>query len=551
MFLLLLLPNIYTAFAATDLVYSPLKTVAYVAVVAVCLLLPAFVLKARAYFIVEGVISLFAAPIEIASLYLNKATASTSFLNLVFQTDMGEATELLSSYWVVVVVLLLLWGSYFFLAAKQEREWLFPRTLQWWVIGLLPVMLIAGGAVFAIYAKRFYNKTSAGDIALTAADLALMKFEKIYPYDFYINTCKIVQEQRRIAAYNRALESFSFGIQPRKDSVPAIYVLVIGETARSMNFSLNGYERPTNPLLSKRSNLVSFPHAYSQANLTSFSVPHILSRITAAGHDSIFSEKSLVEAFAEAGTATCWISNQHAGTYVDRILRTADSVYTTTKDATNEGNLDIYLADQLNRYLQTTEHKSRFVVVHSLGSHWRYDLRYTDRFAVWQPSISDNFSQNLIQPQNRQLLLNTYDNSILYTDYFLDSLISVLEHTHLPAFMLYLSDHGENLYDDERQLVLHGTYIGTEYEYNIPFIAWYSDEFAALHPEMAAALQDNRPKRFNSATVFHTMLSAAGITEIADQEKNLLAPTLQEQDTLFALTGEQTLTSFTKEESLQ
>ena len=548
LFLLLLLPNIYTVIASSDLSYSLPKKIAYFAVVLVCLLLPAFVLKARAYFIFEGIFSLFAAPIEIASIHLNRSTASTTFLSLVYQTDIGEATELLSSLWLIVVAMILMWVSYFYFAIKQDNKWLILGKMRWWVIGSIPMLLLAGGIVFTAYAKRLYNQTTVKGIASIATDIALMKFHKIYPYDFYINTYYILQEKKEIAEHNRALESFRFGISEKTDTVPSICLLVIGETARSMNFSLNGYERQTNPLLEKRSNIVSYAHAYSQANLTQYAVPHILSRIPATNQDSLFKEKSMVEAFAESGGCTYWISNQHAGAYLDRVIQTVDYAYTSTKDMTNVDNYDIILVDKLCEYLSHLKDNRKLIVIHSLGSHWRYDMRYTDDFALWKPAISSNSGYSVIQPDNRNQLLNAYDNSILYTDYFLDSIISVLESTHQPAFMLYLSDHGENLYDDERQLVFHGSYYGTEYEYNIPFIVWYSEQFAALYPEKVESLRINKDKRFNSEVVFHTLLNAAGIEQATDTNKSLVYSTMQDRDTLYALTGGSEVAMFTKED---
>lgn len=548
LFLLLLLPNIYVTFATTDLTISPLKQLAYLVVVIVCLLLPAFVLKSKAYFIFEGIFSLFVAPIEMASVYLNRATVSTTFLELVFRTHLKEATELLSSLWPLLLIFILLWVLYFYFAAKEPQEWLFPKIVSTILLISIPVIVLIGTVVFSVYARRIHYEITISGTLKTAKDLALMKFYKIHPYDFYLNSIEIIKSQRQINRYNQQLETFSFNISPKTDTIAELYVLVIGETARAHNFSLNGYERQTNPRLQSRSNLLSFTHAYSQANLTQSAVPHILSRVGALQHDSIYAEKSLVEAFQEAGFAASWLNNGHDVRYVNRIIPVVDHYWSAGRSMSEGEHYDICMLQPFLNIVNTED--KQFIVLHHLGSHWRYDQRYPKQNEIYQPCAGSDFSINMIQPQNKQLLVNAYDNSILYTDFFLDTLITTIESLHIPTVMLYLSDHGENLYDDEQELVMHGTYQGTEYEYNIPFILWYSDEYKQMYPEKIRAAEENKNARFSTMVVFHSLLSAANIDSGIDYQKDIFNESLVEQDSIFALTGDAHITLLTPDNSL-
>jgi glucan phosphoethanolaminetransferase (alkaline phosphatase superfamily) len=221
-------------------------------------------------------------------------------------------------------------------------------------------------------------------------------------------------------------------------------------------------------------------------------------------------EKTLPEAFQEAGFQTVWLSNQSRILSFERILSTADIRYETGKDMSVTNNYDEYLLAPLQNAFKSGM-KKQFIVVHTMGSHWRYDTRYPNSFEQYTPSLGKDFTWSMITPANRQQLLNAYDNTILYTDYFLDSLLTTVENQHIPALVLYTSDHGENLYDDERNLVLHGNYSASKWLFHVPFIVWYSDEYAQLYPNKIAQLYTHKDIRDNSSVIFHSMMDAAGL----------------------------------------
>ena len=550
LFLLLLLPNLYALFQVNDLTASPVKSLVYLIVVIICLLLPALVFKTRTYFIAEGVLSLFCAPIEAASIFLNNETATKSFLSLVYFTDRQEAGELLASLWFVAIIILAIWIIYFLLASREEQEWLLPKVVQKTLLVIIPILLICGLTVFSVISYNINKEQTAQQILYEAFDKIKLKFYKIYPYNFYINSFSLFSDERDITRQEERLYDFSFGIEQQTDTTPTLVVLVIGETARSANFSLNGYTRKTNPRLELRNNIISCANVYSQANLTELSVPHILSRITANNHEALYTEKNVIEAFKEAGYADAWITNQTAITYTARNMRNADYVFSSTKGLSSVDNYDIDLMPYFNEALRTLPGNKRFICLHTMGNHWRYDSRYPDEFNIYKPATDYSFNLTNITVNSKQKLVNAYDNAILYTDFFLDSLISCISSLRYPALVLYLSDHGENLYDDENEIVLHGSYIGTRYEYNIPFIIWYSDEYAAAFPDKTEQIVKHKDLQFNSSVVFHTLLDAAGIIHVADSTKSLCHSAFTEADTMPALTGNETLVYITRDSIL-
>lgn len=544
LFIILLFPNILACFVASDL-SSLVKTIAYMVVVCACLFLPMLLLRRRTYFIVMGVLSLFCAPIEIASLYLNHNPATATFVGLFFHTNWNEMTGVLSVIWPLVIGIIVVWVSYFVLASRQPNEWIIPHRVGLWMTGVgLPLLLISALFFFYHYARNINNIQDKKEAFMFAKELIVMKFNKIFPYNIYLNTQSVIAEHYHAKQAQKDLDSFSFGIEAPKDSLAELYILVIGEAARSENFALNGYERETTPRLLRRKHLVSYRNIHSQAGTTEVSVPYIISRITVSDKKLLNTEKTLPEAFHEAGYQTAWITNQSHILCTERILATVDKRFESGKDMSTTNNYDEYLLAPLQKIL-TSRSAKQFMIVHTMGSHWRYDKRYPSQFELFTPSLGDDFRLSMIKPSNRQKLVNAYDNTILYTDYFLDSLISVTEKQQIPAIVLYISDHGENLYDDEQKLILHGNYSASKWLYHIPLIVWYSDAYEALYPEKVAALHAHVNSRDNSSVVFHSMIDAAGLAYTNDtagnatmRTRSIFSSSYCPLDTLFALTAE-------------
>ena len=515
------------------------------AVVCIWMIIPMLFLRRRTYFIVCGMLWLFCAPIEMASLYLNHNPATATFVGLFYATNYHEVIGILSVAWPLLIGVMAVWIIYFVLASRQPNEWIIPRKTGIWSVGLCLSVLLAGSMLFfSSYAKKVNNIQDRKEAIALAKNLTLMKFYKIFPYNIYLNAFSVASDHYQARRTQEQLASFRFGISS-DNRLPEIYILVIGEAARSGNFSINGYERETNPRLARRTNLLSFPNMYSQAGTTEQSVPHMISRIPVTLHKQCYLEKTLPEAFQEAGFQAVWLSNQSRILSFERILSTADIRYETGKDMSVTNNYDEYLLAPLQKAFKSGM-KKQFIVVHTMGSHWRYDTRYPNSFEQYTPSLGKDFTWSMITPANRQQLLNAYDNTILYTDYFLDSLLTTVENQHTPALVMYTSDHGENLYDDERNLVLHGNYSASKWLFHVPFIVWYSDEYAQLYPNKIAQLYTHKDIRDNSSVIFHSMMDAAGLqynnntaSNAEMHTRSIFSNEYCMPDTLYVLTAEE------------
>ena len=464
-------------------------------------------------------IFVFFAAFQLVLLYLfgTGVIAVDMFLNLV-TTNPGEAMELLDNLapavvgvFVVYLPLLILGGvnirrdSRLSVSFQQRvRHW----AMQIGAIGLF--CLLASYLVVDGYRMR----------------------NQLYPVNICYNLYLAFERNAASENYREASRDFKFDARSEHSATaPEVYVMVVGETARAHNFSLYGYPRKTNPLLSKTPGIKAFPNVTTQSNTTHKSVPMLLSAASAEVFERLFHEKGILAAFKEAGFHTVFISNQLPNhSFIDFLGEQADEYYFLKKEDASQGNhYDEDLLQKLDEILPLADasssahyhyrYRKLFVVLHSYGSHFNYQERYPRSFAYFKPD-----SRSEAKPENRRDLLNAYDNTIRYTDYILHGIIERLQkwegvqtktdgvYDQPTSAMLYTSDHGENIFDDERSLFLHAAPKASDYELHVPFIIWTSAGFSKQYPDILKALGENRSKQVQSSlSAFHTMLGIGGI----------------------------------------
>ncbi|WP_308279258.1 phosphoethanolamine transferase [Prevotella sp.] len=464
-------------------------------------------------------IFVFFAAFQLVLLYLfgTGVIAVDMFLNLV-TTNPGEAMELLDNLapavvgvFVVYLPLLILGGvnirrdSRLSVSFQQRvRHW----AMQIGAIGLF--CLLASYLVVDGYRMR----------------------NQLYPVNICYNLYLAFERNAASENYREVSRDFKFDARSEHSATaPEVYVMVVGETARAHNFSLYGYPRNTNPLLSKTPGIKAFPNVTTQSNTTHKSVPMLLSAASAEDFERLFHEKGILAAFKEAGFHTVFISNQLPNhSFIDFLGEQADEHYFLKKEDASQGNhYDEDLLQKLDEILPLADasssahyhyrYRKLFVVLHSYGSHFNYQERYPRSFAYFKPD-----SRSEAKSENRRDLLNAYDNTIRYTDYILHGIIERLQkwegvqtktdgvYDQPTSAMLYTSDHGENIFDDERCLFLHAAPKASDYELHVPFIIWTSDGFSKQYPDILKALGENRSKQVQSSlSAFHTMLGIGGI----------------------------------------
>lgn len=464
-------------------------------------------------------IFVFFAAFQLVLLYLfgTGVIAVDMFLNLV-TTNPGEAMELLDNLapavvgvFVVYLPLLILGGVN--IRRDSRLSVSFQQRVRHWA------MQIGAIGLFCLLASY-----------LVVDDYRMRN--QLYPVNICYNLYLAFERNAASENYREASRDFKFEARSEHSATaPEVYVMVVGETARTHNFSLYGYPRNTNPLLSKTPSIKAFPNVTTQSNTTHKSVPMLLSAASAEDFERLFHEKGILAAFKEAGFHTVFISNQLPNhSFIDFLGEQADEHYFLKKEDASQGNhYDEDLLQKLDEILPLADasssahyhyrYRKLFVVLHSYGSHFNYQERYPRSFAYFKPD-----SRSEAKPENRRDLLNAYDNTIRYTDYILHGIIERLQkwegvqtktdevYDQPTSAMLYTSDHGENIFDDERSLFLHAAPKASDYELHVPFIIWTSDGFSKQYPDILKALGENRPKQVQSSlSAFHTMLGIGGI----------------------------------------
>lgn len=530
--LILLSANIYTFLFADALFDGAIDRIWYLLVVIAGYIAGFLLFDLRTFFLLAG-IQLFLLPIEVSSLYLNGQPVSMPYMYWILSTNRVEAVELISSVWWLIPIVLLVWGLYGWLAINL-RPGIRVRLGKRWILWCVLIVSLAGQLVnHAFSLNKTYTAPNKRVYAGIYAWSFGMRVGEVFPYDIFLQTYRAFKHKKEIDGL-ASLSDFQFGINPRTDVDSMLYVLVIGEAARYDNFSLNGtYKRETNPLLACQKNLVSYTHAYAEANATNLSVPLMLTRASADDVMRAYREKTVLGAFREAGYKTAWLSAESSPIqYLQNVLPTLDTAWIA-----DEGALDEVLLEPFKQLIHDEDgigKTSSLFVLHTKGSHLNYQDRYPENFAVFEPCLKKGVSNGSF---NKELMTNTYDNSILYTDYVLYSLIQLLDSTGRCACLIYMPDHGENLCDDERKLWVHGSYDGSEWEYHVPLIVWFSDEFQQRYPEKVVALKANKDKQLSARVLFYTLCDMADLKEVVNERYSLFSDSLEAQESICVLNG--------------
>ena len=460
---------------------------------------------------------------------------STHHLGILFETSPAEALDFLGAkVWLlagVLVAMLAWWGGSWYAACKTRAlDWNDPSRFV-----VLAVLLLALGAGW--WAREDVNTGHPTPLPEWArVPLDADAFAASWPfglaaraYDFYI-------ERRYLAELAQRSAHFKFGARlaaPMQEGEmrEQTIVVVLGESSRYDRWSLNGYARKTNPLLEQEANIVSMRDVITAVSATRLSIPVIMSRKPATQSlKADFAEKSFLTAFREAGYKTWWLSNQISfgkfDTPVSVLAQEANVVeFLNPGGFSDHSNLDDVLLAPLQRALNDPA-PYKLVVLHSMGSHWNYAHRYPKHFDEWKPSLfgidKPVYTDLDIKPQ----LNNSYDNAILYTDWFLAQVVKQLKTVAQPSALAYVADHGQTLYDGGCRVAFHGH--NSQYEFHVPAFFWYSDAYADLYPDKVAQLKAHRKARLSTENVFHTVVDLGAIRYPDEKlDWSIASPTLR------------------------
>lgn len=287
----------------------------------------------------------------------------------------------------------------------------------------------------------------------------------------------------------------------------SLTVLVVGESARAENFSLLGYKRETNPKLQQEDDLIRYSNTHSCGTETAVSVPCMFSNMGRDDYQASIAknQQGLLDVLQHAGLQVIWRDNQSGckGT-CDRVtLDDVSNDQDPTLCATGECHDEILLKN-LQAFIDNLQ-QDTVLVMHAMGSHGpAYYKRYPKAFERFTPVCASNALNACTQEQ----IVNGYDNTILYADHVLATLIDLLRSNQekIDSGMLYVSDHGESL--GEYNLFLHGTpyLLAPEQQKHVAMLAWFSKGYQQAAGFDSACLRGTSNAALSHDNLFHSML---------------------------------------------
>ena len=400
----------------------------------------------------------------------------------VLNTDYEEASSFFSFKLILYLILLGLFPAIFIVKVKIAKEPL-KRFLVNFSLTLLflAIFVFANGGNWRWIDK---NSTKLGALAM--------------PWSYMVNTSRFYIYKSRENEKEILLPNAKI-----KDTVKSIAVLVIGESARSENFSLYGYEKLTNPLLSKMENLHSF-NATSCATYTTAGVKCILEYTNSSKLYEILPNYLYRNDVEVIWRTTNW---GEPPVHIKNYLNKQDLRKTCEGE---QCDYDEVLLNGLKEQILSSKKNKILVVLHTSTSHGpSYNTKYPPQFEKFKPVCKSVELGDC----TREELVNAYDNTIVYTDYILANLIGILKQLkQFNSTMLFVSDHGESL--GENNLYMHGIPVAfaPKEQLEIPFIVWLSNDYKKLKPN----------KELSQNNVFHSVLNFLAIeSPIYDENMNI------------------------------
>jgi lipid A ethanolaminephosphotransferase len=305
------------------------------------------------------------------------------------------------------------------------------------------------------------------------------------------------------------------GVLWAKSSRRTVTVIIVGETARSMNFSLNGYSRQTNPLLANQQGLLNFTQVQSCGTATAVSVPCVFSALGRHQYSSAKAQgqEGLLDVFKHAGFDVRWRDNNSGCKGVCDRIQFEDLSKPAPGDplCNTEECYDEKLLRDLPELIRSAT-KDLVIVLHQKGSHGpAYSKRYPKEFAKFAPVCETSE----LAKCSTESIVAAYDNTILYTDFIISKAISILEQSNtedgVDTALMYFSDHGESL--GEKNMYLHGApyVISPDEQRHVPLMLWLSDSFQTRFRIDTRCLAARRDQEFSHDNVFHSALGMLAI----------------------------------------
>ena len=439
------------------------------------------------------------------------------------ETDMRESSEQLTWPLFKRIALLGFLPSLLLLVTKiNYRPWRRELLVRGSIIlcssAILVVLILANFKQITLFGRE--NK------------VLRMYINPTYPIYSLIKTVK----KNHQSSSKEPLRIIAADAKRPVDTPRTAVVLVVGETARAEQFSLNGYKRNTNPQLGTKE-IINFSDVQSCGTDTAESLPCMFFHLGKGKYSRNEAKRyeNLLDVLKRTGVEVIWRDNNSGSKGVGDRVAFQDLTRAQDEALCSSGECyDEILLQDLGQLLEKNK-SNMFIVLHQKGSHGpSYYKRSPKDFEKFLPECT----QDNVQDCDRQSIINAYDNTIVYTDYVLAKLIDLLQSQKYSTAMLYVSDHGESL--GENNVYLHGLpfAIAPQQQTHVPMIFWASQKFLHEKNIDPAQLARHQNDRFTHDNLFHSMLGLFDVkTELYRGDLDLFRSTQSRQPDRARLAG--------------
>lgn len=461
-------------------------------------------------FLLTYFVALFVLSFILFSIIFVKRT--TKFLSILFLLINSSALYFMQVYGVPIDKGMVL--NVFATDAKEATDLLNLKITAYFLFfGILPSLLIVKTKI--IYKKFlkeiFYRALICVCLLIFTFLLLALQYRKtatfvrstndsfnyLLPRNYLNALLKIAKH-----SHQEKQELIEIGEDLKIQSDDTVVIFIVGETARKANFSLYGYSRETNPLL-KKENIIALQNVLSCGTSTKVSLPCMFSHLTR--EEFIHNNKNyefLPSLLTKKGVNVLYKDNNFGG--CKDTCNNTESISTiemkSEKFCSTGECVDGILLEGVEEYIQN-HNGNTFIVLHQNGSHGpRYNKRYPKEFEKFTP-VCENSD---VSQCSQQELINAYDNTILYNDHFIHTTIEIAKKSKKPTVVIYASDHGESL--GENNIYLHGFIynIAPKEQKEIPLLVWVSESFQVQH-KMQPKCIGLKPS-YSHDNIFHSIL---------------------------------------------
>lgn len=418
----------------------------------------------------------------------------------------------------------------------EVRDLLSLKQLAYlFVLGVLPSVAIYLLPLRVMpLQQQLRTKLKTVGVALTIALILLVSFGRFYasffrehkPLRYYSNPLYPLYSLATFAGTSPAaaghkLQPLGADVQiPSERLGRRLIIVVVGEAARWDHFSLNGYSRETNPRLRQES-IINLPAVSSCGTETGVSVPCMFSVFGRREYDKqkVRSTENVLDILQRAGVSILWRDNNSDSKGVALRVPYEDFRNSSLNPKCEDGECrDEGMLVGLQEYIKKHPKGDIMIVLHQMGNHGpAYYKRYPEAFESFTPICTSN----QLEQCSPESIVNSYDNALLYTDFFLSKVIDFLKQNDsaFQTAMVYMSDHGESL--GEKGLYLHGFpyAIAPEAQTHVGALLWFGNSF----PVDRQAVQQRAAASYSHDYLFHTLLGMVGAqTSVYKTELDIL-----------------------------